>query len=559
MKTPEELLREFADNPAGLADYAFQLQEQLRQLRQQAAQAEQELQDKAQHLAQAKEELEQKAQQLAEAQAIIAELKRELFGAKADKLTPEQEEQLQQLIGDVQEQSQRPPPVSREVLQEAIAQERSDQRQRAKERRRHHLPPVQLEKQQVVLEPDDKICPTSGRERERIGQEVTIEYDYRPAKLIILETVRPKYGRCGKPCCQGVTIASLPPRLVPQSKLGLGLAVYLLLSRFDDHLSYYNLERNFLERFGAVISRQQIVQWVEKVAHLLQAIYRLIWEELKGGNYLQIDESPVKVLDPEVKGKAAQGYLWFYSTPGGYVFLEFHQSRGRDGPRERLRGFQGTMQTDGYELYDALRREQPRTLKRIGCVSHSRRRFHKALLESCSEALWFIGQMRQLYQLERELKDCSPEERRKGRLKKAPAIWLAMKRRAQALRADPRVLPKSTLGKAVRYLLNEYTALVAYLRDGRFEIDNNLIENDVRPSAVGKKRWLFIGHPDAGWRSAVIYTIIQSCRRYGLNPQEYLTDVLQRLPSMTNQQVRDLLPACWKSSRADKATADETR
>jgi len=543
VKTPEELLREFADNPAGLADYAFQLQEQLRQLRQQAAQA--------------KEELEQKAQQLAEAQAIIAELKRELFGAKADKLSPEQEEQLQQLIGDVQEQSQRPPPVSQEVLQEAIAQERSDQRQRAKERRRHHLPPVQLEKQQVVLEPDDKICPTSGRERERIGQEVTIEYDYRPAKLIILETVRPKYGRCGKPCCQGVTIASLPPRLVPQSKLGLGLAVYLLLSRFDDHLSYYNLERNFLERFGAVISRQQIVQWVEKVAHLLQAIYRLIWEELKGGNYLQIDESPVKVLDPEVKGKAAQGYLWFYSTPGGYVFLEFHQSRGRDGPRERLRGFQGTMQTDGYELYDALRREQPRTLKRIGCASHSRRRFYKALLESCSEALWFIGQMRQLYQLERELKDCSPEERRKGRLKKAPAIWLAMKRRAQALRDDPRVLPKSTLGKAVRYLLNEYTALVGYLRDGRFEIDNNLVENDVRPSAVGKRRWLFIGHPDAGWRSAVIYTIIQSCRRYGINPQEYLTDVLQRLPSMTNQQVRDLLPARWKLSQADKATADQ--
>jgi transposase len=559
VKTPEELLREFADNPSGLADYAFQLQEQLRQLRQQAAQAQQELQEKAQHLAQAKEELAQKAQQLAEAQAIIADLKRELFGAKADKLTPEQEEQLQQLIGDVQEQSQRPPPVSQQVLQETMAQERSDQRQRAKERRRHPLPPVQLEKQQVVLEPDDKICPTSGQERKRIGQEVTIEYEYRPAKLIILETVRPKYGRCGKPCCQGVTIASLPPRLVPQSKLGLGLAVYLLLSRFDDHVAYYTLERNFRERFGAVISRQQMVQWVEKVAHLLRAIYSLIWEELKAGNYLQIDESPVKVLDPEVKGKAAQGYLWFYSTPGGYVFLEFHQSRGRDGPRERLRGFRGTMQTDGYELYDALRKEQPRTLKRIGCVSHSRRRFYKALLESCSEALWFIGQMRQLYRLERELKDCSPQERRKGRLKKAPTIWLAMKRRAEALRDDPRVLPQSTLGKAVRYLLNEYTALIGYLRDGRFEIDNNLVENDARVSAVGKRRWLFIGHPDAGWRSAVIYTIIQSCRRYGINPQEYLTDVLQRLPSMTNHQVRDLLPARWKPSQADKATADQTR
>jgi transposase len=542
VKTPEEVLRELANDPEKLAQYAVQLQQQL-------AQAQQALEEKTQSLAQTQAELALRAQQLAEAQAIIADLKRELFGAKSDKLNEEQEEQLRQLLGDAQEQAQRTPPLSREVLEEALAQERAEQRQRAKERTRRHLPPVELEKQQIILEPEDKICPTSGQERPCIGQEVTTEYDYVPAKLIIREIVRHKYGQCEKPCCQGVTIAALPPRLVPQSKLGLGLAVFLLLSRFDDHVAYYTLERNFRERFGVIITRQQMVQWVEKVAHLLLAIYWLIWEELKAGHYLQIDESPVKVLDPEVKGKAARGFLWFYSTPGGYVFLEFHHSRGRDGPRERLRGFRGTMQTDGYELYDALRKEQPSTLKRIGCVSHARRKFYKALLESCSEALWFIGQMRQLYQLERELKDASPEQRRKGRLQKAPALWLAMKRRAEAIRADPRVLPKSTLGKAVRYLLNEYTALVGYLRDGRFEIDSNLVENDVRPSAVGKRRWLFIGHPDAGWRSAVIYTLIQSCRRYGINPQEYLTDVLQRLPSMTSSQVRELLPDQWRKAR----------
>jgi transposase len=511
MKSRAELLREAADQPERLVEYIATLQAQLSQ-----------------------------------AQALIAELKRELFGAKADKLSPEQEEQLRQLTADVQEQNQRPPPLSQEVLEAAVAQERAEQHQRAKERRRRHLPPVALEKQQVILEPPDKFCPVSGAPRPEIGREVTTEYDYLPAKLILRETVRPKYGRCGQPCCQGVSIAPLPPRLVPQSKLGLGLAVHLLLSRFDDHLSYYNLERNFLERFGAVIPRQQMVQWVEKVAHLLLAIYWLIGEELTAGDYLQIDESPVKVLDPEVKGKAAQGYLWFYSRPGGYVFLEFNQSRGRDGPRERLRGFRGTMQTDAYALYDALRREQPHKLRRIGCLAHSRRRFYKALVESCAESLWFIGQMRQLYQLERQLKDCTPAERRRARLAKAPAIWLAMKRRAQGLHADPRVLPQSSLGKAVSYFLNEYMALVGYLRDGRFEIDSNLVENDVRHSAVGKRRWLFIGHPDAGWRSAVIYTLIQSCRRYGINPQEYLTDVLHRLPSMTSSQVPELLPAVWK-------------
>ena len=555
MKTPEEVLRELANNPAGLLDYAAGLQSQLAEKDQALSRAEQQLAQQAHQLTQTQEELALRAQQLAEAQAIIADLRRELFGAKSDKLNEEQEEQLRQLLGDTQEQAQRTPPLSQAVLEEALAQEQAEQRQRAKERTRRNLPPVALEKQQVILEPEDKICPTSGQPRPCIGQEVTTEYDYVPAKLIIREIVRRKYGHCEKPCCQGVTIAALPPRLVPQSKLGLGLAVFLLLSRFDDHVAYYTLERNFRERFGVAISRQQMVQWVEKVAHLLLAIYWLIWEELKAGDYLQIDESPVKVLDPEVKGKAARGFLWFYSTPGGYVFLEFHHSRGRDGPRERLRGFRGTMQTDGYELYDALRKEQPSTLKRIGCVSHARRKFYKALLESCSEALWFIGQMRQLYRLERELKDCSPEQRRKGRLEKAPAIWLAMKRRAQAIRADPRVLPQSTLGKAARYLVNEYTALVGYLRDGRFEIDSNLVENDVRPSAVGKRRWLFIGHPDAGWRSAVIYTIIQSCRRYGINPQEYLADVLGRLPAITNSQVRELLPDQWRNARQSGGTA----
>jgi len=163
--------------------------------------------------------------------------------------------------------------------------------------------------------------------------------------------------------------------------------------------------------------------------------------------------------------------------------------------------------------------------------------------------------MRQLYQLESQHKNCSPQERRKGRLQKAPAFWLAMKRRAEVLRTDRRMLPQSSLGKAVRYFLNEYSALVGYLRDGRFEIDSNLVENDVRPSVIGKKRWLFIGHPDAGWRSAVVYTIIQSCRRYGINPQEYLTDVLQRLPSMTISQVRDLLPDRWKLHQVQTATA----
>jgi len=239
----------------------------------------------------------------------------------------------------------------------------------------------------------------------------------------VQETVRPQYGACPCGCgTPGVAIAPLPPRLVPQSKLGLGLAVHLLLSRFDDHVAYYTLERIFRERHGVIIPRQQMVRWVEKIAFLLLAIYHLIWEELVAGNYLQVDETPVKVLDPEVKGKAATGYLWFYSIPGGDVFWEFCDSRGRDSPRERLRQFQGTIQTDAYEVHNSLQRERPATLRRLGCLSHSRRRFHKALLESSAEALWFIAQIRQLYCIEDEVREAMPAQRQAVRRQKAPAL-----------------------------------------------------------------------------------------------------------------------------------------
>jgi hypothetical protein len=289
-----------------------------------------------------------------------------------------------------------------------------------------------------------------------------------------------------------------------------------------------------------------MVQWVEKIALLLLGIYNGIWEELQATGYLQVDETPVKVLDPEVKGKAATGYLWFYAHPKGDVFLEFCGGRGRAGPEKRLADFQGTMQTDAYGVYESLRRDRPTELRRLGCLAHVRRKWYKAAEKSCADAIWFIGQIRQLYRIEDEARDLTHPERKAVRRQKAPALWRAMKRRALELRANPRILPQSNLGKAVKYFLSEYTAVVGYLRDGCFEIDNNLVENDVRPSVVGRKRWLFIGHPDAGWRSAVIYTIIQSCRRRGINPQEYLTDVLGRLPAMKNHEVKDVLPSHWK-------------
>jgi len=510
------------------------LQEQTAHLEQENARQQQQLQDYE--------------QRLAEAQAEIAELKRQLFGPKADRLSPAQQGQLDALGQDLDEHLARPEPVGVEVLVEDGATARPRRPRRVRHPFPAHLETetITLEPEGITLEPEPRACPRCAKVPRRIGEEVTEEIDLVPAKLIRRRIVRPKYA-CG--CDErSVAIAPLPPRLIPQSRLGLGLAVHIVLARFDDHLSFYRLEQQFRERYGVVIPRQQMVQWAEHIAGWLRPLYEAVWKAMLATGYMQIDETPVRVLDPEVKGKAARGYLWFYAVPGGDVILEFDRSRGQEPVRERLKPFTGTIQTDAYEVYDAVKRGR-QGLERIGCLAHARRRFYKAAGENSTVAVWFIGQIRLLYRIEDEARGLTPAERHALRQAKAPEIWEELKKKAEELR--PTLLPQSTLGKAVGYFLDEYDSLIGYLRDGRFEIDNNLVENAIRPTAVGRKRWLFIGHPGAAWRSAVIYSLLQSCRRRGINPHEYLTDVLGRLPMMTVNQIEPLLPANWKPQPAD--------
>ena len=425
------------------------------------------------HLTTLKEGLEA---QLREVLAELAELKRQLFGEKSEKLTPEQEAQLIELAADLQEQARREPPTSDEVLEDEAE---ADTRRKRTRRRRHPLPD-HLERQTVVIEPDELVpCPQCGQAPGQIAEEVTEELEFVPAKLIVRRTVRPKYAcRCG---CGGVQIAALPPRLVPQSKLGTALAVHLLLARFDDHVAYYTLERIFLERHQVVVPRQQMVQWVAQIAFLLQPLVALLFERMKQRGYLQIDETPVKVMDPEVKGKCARGYLWFYAEPGGDVFLDFQDTRGRKAPHAQLAGFSGTIQTDAYEVYDSLKKVVP-GLARIGCAAHARRKFHRAVKDGEGRAIPFIGLFRQLYRLEREARDLTPEDRYELRQQKAAPLWASLKEKAAPL--QPQVLPQSSLGKALSYLLNEYGALTGYLQSGRYLIDNNLVENVIPSSGL---------------------------------------------------------------------------
>lgn len=475
--------------------------------------------------------------QLREAQEELAELRRQLFGTKADRLDAEEKQALQIVSEDLLEQAQRDPAPGADILED----EDTTAGQRPRRARRHPMPD-HLERREEVLEPGGvPACGHCGGQPGRIGEETSEEYEYVPARLVVHRLVRPKYAcRCGD---GPVRIAPMPPRLLPQSRLGTALAVHLMLGRFDDHVAYYTLERIFRERHGVVIPRQQMVQWVDHIAGLLRPLWRLLIGTMREGGYIQVDETPVRVMDPEVHGKCARGYLWFYAVPGGDVFLDFQDTRGGSAPSGQLKDFEGTIQTDAYEVYDSFRKTLPR-IERIGCVAHARRKFHVALRNQDKRALEFIARIQKLYRIENETRGARADDRHRIRLERALPIWAELKERAKAL--EPVLLPKESLGKAVSYLLREYDALIGYTRDGRFQIDNNLVENSIRVPAVGRRRWLFIGHPDAGWRSAVIYSLIISCRRRGINPQEYLDDVLRKLPTITEDQLPELLPGRWR-------------
>jgi hypothetical protein len=237
--------------------------------------------------------------------------------------------------------------------------------------------------------------------------------------------------------------------------------------------------------------------------------------------------------------------------PGGYVIFEFHRGRGKAEGAAFLNGFQGTLQRDGYGVYGSLARDNPKWIC-AGCWSHARRKFVDALEEGTPAASQIVEELRKLYLIERHAREqkLDAAQRKALRQEKAAPILTALKPWLEGQLDQG--LPQSPLGKAVRYTLAEWSALTRYLEDGRVEIDNNLTENAIRPSAVGKKNWLFIGHPEAGWRSAVIYSVIVSCRRLGIDPWEYMRDVLRRLPSMKQSEIASILPGRWKPASTER-------
>lgn len=216
--------------------------------------------------------------------------------------------------------------------------------------------------------------------------------------------------------------------------------------------------------------------------------------------------------------------------------------------------FTGTVQCDGYAAYRSFANSRGTTIELAGCWAHVRRKFYEASESAPRTAGWILRQIQHLYRVEAKLREqkAGPKLRVAGRTWQSRPIVARLKRALIQLKTSGRHLPQSLLGSAMDYTLNQWPTLEVYLKDGRVEIDNNLVENAIRPTAIGKKNWLFIGQAEAGERSAIIYTVIESCRRRGLNPYAYLKDVLTRLPNMTNKQIPEVTPQVWAKAQPRK-------
>jgi transposase len=475
----------------------------------------------------------------------IDALVRRVFGSSSEVLDAAQLQLL--LQGQTETVAPAPPPPPAPA---PAAKTPKPARPENKPRLPEHLPVIE-----EVIDPDAvKAQPEAWR---YIGQEVSEQLDYEPGRFLRRRLIRRKYVHkvdLDRP----PVLAPLPLCLQERALATPGLLAYVLVSKYCDHLPLYRQADIYTRRHGVPLPRQTLARWVELAADWLRPIYEQIRTGVLGGGYVQVDETPIAYLEPG-HGKTRQGYFWTCSRPGGDVVFRWETSRGAACLNNVIPvGFTGVVQCDGYPGYRAFADSRNGQIQLSGCWAHVRRKFYEALEQSPRSAAWFLGQIQQLYAVEAALRQsrAGPQLRAARRAHHSQPVVQRLERALLRLKASRRHLPQSLLGQAIQYALGQWPTLSVYLENGRLEIDNNLVENAIRPTAVGKKNWLFVGEAGAGQRGAIIYTITESCRRRNLDPYAYLKDVLTRLPQMTTSQILTITPEAWaKSLRASTKAA----
>lgn len=390
--------------------------------------------------------------------------------------------------------------------------------------------PSSLRREEIIIEPNEDVSGCT-----RLEDEVTEVLEVKAAEFYVKRYIRRKYVRTEG---EGIAIGKLPNRAIEKGIPGASVVAMLMVGKFVDHLPIYRQNAIF-KRSGINLHYNTVLDWTNHGLDVLTPLYELLKRKILKSIYLQADETGLRVLDNEKNGCSHQGYLWVYrDVLSNLVLFEYQRGRNKEGPARFLKDFKGFLQTDGYAAYDQFAKHADVTT--LCCMAHARRYFVEAEKNDKDRSGFALKAFQDIYDQERQMKNLSVEERRKLRqeviVPKMEALHTWM------IKEYPAVTPKSPIGTALSYSMKRWKQLMVFTTDGRLEIDNNKIENEIRPVALGRKNFLFAGSHESAQRIAMIYSLLASCKVNAVDPMQWLTKVLEELPNRSVNNIEDLLP-----------------
>ncbi|HAQ70046.1 MAG TPA: IS66 family transposase [Flavobacteriales bacterium] len=450
----------------------------------------------------------------------LAQLKRMIFGSKKERFIPV--DSAQGLLFDANQEEVEP-----EIEEIAYSREKPSKKNKAK----RLLLPAHLPRKEEIIEPEN-LTENSAR----IGEKITEVLEYTPGKFFVTKTVRPVY----KQKTGEMRVAELPTQVIPNGNAGASILAYLMVSKFIDHLPYYRQVQIF-KRDGMKIPESTISGWFKKTCQLLEPLYELMSSHISTSDYIQADESPIPVLSSQKPGSTHKGYQWVFLLPKAeMVIFQYHQSRGKSVPKDVLKGFKGCLQTDGYAGYHEL--GQSKDITHIGCMAHARRKFDVAKENDLALASHALKLIQQVYAIEREIEEEELSAEEALQIRENQAVPVLDKLKKWMEEQYPNVLPKSAIGKAISYTLKQWPLLIGYIQNGQWKIDNNGVENKIRPLALGRKNYLFAGSHEAAQQASMMYSFFGTCKLNDIEPLQWLTETLRKIPDHKVNRLNELLP-----------------
>jgi transposase len=478
-------------------------------------------------IAERDEEISHLHRQIDRLQQGLAALRRHIFGTKSERIPEGQ--MLFGFYGQVESEPKEPPPAPAKPPREK------------KGHGRRAIPP-DLPREIVVhdVPEHEKTCGGCGGKLVEFARESSEQLEVTPPRLFALRHERPKY--CCRACQGNVVVAPAATGPIERGLAGPGLLAYTMVAKYDDHLPCYR-QSEMWRRQGVDLARSTMTSWIGQTVGLVKPIVGAMEKDVLGSRVIHTDDTPVRVLDPG-QGRCHQGTMWGYVGDHDHfqVVYRFTWTRQQKHAKDFLGDWKGDLQADAYKGYDQL--FVGGQIAEVACMAHVRRKFFEARDTDRERADWALGMIRRLYRVEAQAEEASAKERRRLRQRYARPVLQDLKSwwDCEVLR----ILPESAIGKAIQYARGLGPALGRYLEDGDLDIDNNEVERALRGIAIGRKNWLFLGSEGGGEWAAVAYSLIESCKMNGVNPFDYLKDVLVRVSTHPMSRIEELMPRLWK-------------